>query len=275
MKILIGNQNKNDEQLTQAIITARDGDIIELLPGTYFSSTDPFICTIRRNITFIGKTNNKNDVKLFCSFTIGEQNIVIFKNLTISYTANEDNTLSAYDGARIYGDNIAINRQTADDWDTIYGKDAYFSFKDSQILTGRKVKAIGLSLENSQLFADNTAIQLLLEKHSKAYLKDSFVYHKLELRQTSSLDFHNLSIDSTGSPTKNDLAVKGYSRMNGQDLIFINESPAIRILKSKFKVDNFQPMPNEIHFKFDDVSKIEADGKLPFNEGPSDAKKRK
>jgi len=63
--------------------------------------------------------------------------------------------------------------------------------------------------------------------------------------------------------------------MNGQDLIFINESPAIRILKSKFKVDNFQPMPNEIHFKFDDVSKIEADGKLPFNEGPSDAKKRK
>ncbi|WP_338232485.1 hypothetical protein [Companilactobacillus muriivasis] len=273
MKILIGNQNKNDEQLTQAIITARDGDIIELLPGTYFSSTDPFICTIRRNITFIGKTNNKNDVKLFCSFTIGEKNIVIFKNLAISYTANEDNTLSAYDGARIYGENISINRQTADDWDTIYGKDAYFSFKDSQILTGRKVKAIGLSLENSQLFADNTAIQLLLEKHSKVYLKDSFVYHKLELRQTSSLDFHNLSIDSTGSPTKNDLAVKGYSRMNGQDLIFINESPAIRILKSKFKVDDFQPMPNEIHFKFDDTSKIEADGKLPFNEGPSDAKK--
>jgi len=273
MKITIGNHNNNDAELTQAIINAKDGDIIELLPGIYFSSTDPFICNIRRNITFVGKTTNKNDVKLFCSFTIEEKRIVIFKNLTISYTANSDNTLSAYDGARVYGNNIAINRQTADDWDTIYGKDAYFSFKDSQILTGRKVKAIGLSLENSQLFADNTSIQLLLEKHSKAYLKDSFVYHKLELRQTSTLDFRNLSIDSTGSPTKNDLAVKSHSKINGQDLIFVNETPNIRILKSDFRVDNFQPKPDQVHFKYDDISKVDADGKVPLNDGPFNAKK--
>ncbi|CAJ1199390.1 hypothetical protein [Companilactobacillus nantensis] len=273
MKIIVGDQNNNDEQLTQAIIGAKDGDIIELLPGIYFSSTNPFICNIARNITLVGKTTNKNDVRLYCSFTISNQNIVIFKNLAISYTANEDNTLSAYDGARIYGDNISINRQTSDDWDTIYGKDAYFSFKDSQILTGKKVKAIGLSLENSQLFADNTSIQLLLQKHSRGYLKDSVIYHKFELRQTSKLDFRNLTIDATDSPTKNDLAVKGYSEMNGQDLIFVREDPAIRIVKSKFNVENFQPMTNEIHFKFDDVSKIVADGKVPFNEGPSDAKK--
>lgn len=273
MKYLVGDQDNNDDQLTQAIINAKDGDIIELLPGVYFSSTNPFICNIARNITLIGKTTNKNDVRLYCSFTVGNQNIVIFKNMAITYTANEDNTLSAYDGARIYGDNISINRQTSDDWDTIYGKDAYFSFKNSQILTGKKVKAIGLSMENSQLFADNTSIQLLLQKHSRAYLKDSIIYHKLELRLTSKLDFRNLTVDATESPTKNDLAVKGYSDMNGQDLIFVKENPAIRIVKSKFNVNNFQPMSSEIHFKFDDVSKIEADGKVPFNEGPSDAKK--
>lgn len=266
MKITIGNQNKNDDQLTQAILNAQDGDVIELLPGTYFSSADPFICTIRRNISFIGKTNNKDDVQLFCSFTVGAKNILIFKNLTISFTADGENTLSAYDGAEVYGDNIAIDRRTADDWDTIYGKDSYFSFKDSQILTGRKVKAIGISLENSQMFADNTFFQLLFQKHSRVYLKDSSVAHKLEIRRQSQLNFRNLTIDSTKTAYKNDLAVKSNSHLKGQDLIFVRDSPSIRILKSNFMVNNFQPPLEQVHFKFDDVSQVSADGKLPANE---------
>lgn len=266
MKITVGNQNNNDDQLTQAILNAKDGDVIELLPGAYFSSDDPFICTIRRNISFIGKTKNKADVQLFCSFTVGAKNILIFQNLTISFTANSENTLSAYDGAEIYGNNIAIDRRTSDDWDTIYGKDAFFSFKDSEILTGRKVKAIGISLENSQMFADNTAFQLLFQKNSQVYLKDATVYHKLEIRRHSQLNFRNLTIDSTKTDYKNDLAVKSNSHINGQDLIFVRASPRVRILKSNFMVNNFQPAVNQIHFKFDDVSKVSADGRLPINE---------
>ena len=265
MKITVGNQNKNDEELTQAIINAKDGDIIELMPGTYFSKNDPFICTIGNNVTFVGKTTNKDDVKLYCSFTVGENTIVIFKNLAISYTANDDNTLSAYDGAEIYGDNISIDRQTQDDWDTIYGQNSFFSFKNSQIMTGRKTKAIGLSLENSYLFGDNISVQLLFQKNSQVYLKNSLIFHKLELRRQSSLNFRNITIDTTGTRFKNDLAVKSHSKLSGQDLIFVNESPHVRILKSDFQVLNFQPKYEQIHFRYDDTSKVRTDGKIPFN----------
>ncbi|AUI71408.1 hypothetical protein COSHB9_18910 [Companilactobacillus alimentarius] len=265
MKITIGNQNNNDEQLTKAIIDAKDGDVIELLPGTYFSKDNPFICTIGRNITLIGKSAHKNDTTIYASFTIGDQNIIIFKNLNISYTANGENTLSAYDGAKVYGNNITINRQTSDDWDTIYGQNSFFSFKDSEILTGRKVKAIGISLEKSKLFADNTSIQLLFQKNSQTLLRDTKIYHKIELRRHSSLYFKDLTIDSSKVRVKNDLAVKTSSNISGQNLTFLRKNPQIRILNSRFNVDQFQPKPEIIHFKFDQDSQIQADGKLPTN----------
>ncbi len=266
MRITIGNQDNNDDQLSSAIINAKDGDVIELLPGTYFSATDPFICTIRRNITIIGKSSNKNDIKIYCSITVGAKNILIFKNLAICYPSNKENTLAAFDGAEVYGDNISIDRQTSDDWDTIYGQNSFFSFKDSQILTGVKTKAIGLSLENSQLFADNSSFQLLFQKNSQTYLKNSTVSHRLELRQHSSLDFRNLTVDSSLVHTKNDLVVKSHSQINGQDLTFVNNSPQIRILESYFNVNNFQPEPEHIHFKFDDSSTVQVDGKRPKSE---------
>ncbi|MQS75065.1 DUF1565 domain-containing protein [Companilactobacillus halodurans] len=263
MKITIGNQNNTDELLSSAIVNARDGDIIELMPGEYFSKNNPFICTVRRNITIVGKSNTKGAVKLYCSFTIGADCLVIFKNLTINYTADSDNTLSAYDGAKVYGNNITIDRNTSDDWDTIYGQNASFSFKDSNILTGAKTKAIGLSLENSQLFADSTFFQLLFQKNSTVFLRNSFVAHKLELRRHSQLFFKNLTVDSTKTLNKNDLAVKSSSEMIGQDLIFIRNSPQIRILKSSFAVDNFEPESQRIHFKFDEASRILVDGRRP------------
>jgi len=262
MKITIGEQDDNDAQLSSAIINAQDGDVIELLPGTYFSIDDPFICTVRRNISLIGKSTNKDDVKVYCSFTIGAENIIIFKNMAITYTSDKDNTLSAYDGAEVYGDNISIDRQTSDDWDTIYGQNSFFSFKDSQILTGVKTKTIGLSLENSQLFADNTLFQLLFQKNSQTYLKNSVVSQKLELRRYSKLNFRNLTIVSNNTQFKNDLAVKSNSKVSGQDLIFANNTPQVRILKSNFDVHDFQPELEQINFKFDNESKIQVDGKL-------------
>jgi len=265
MKITIGNQDNNDDQLSSAIINAKDGDVIELLPGTYFTAADPFICTIRRNISFIGKTDNKSDVKLYSSFTIGAEKIIIFKNLTLVYTADGENTLSAYDGAEVYGDNISIDRRTIDDWDTIYGQNSYFSFKNSQILTGAKTKTIGLSLENSQLFAENTSFQLLFQKNSKVYLKDSLILHKLELRKNSNINFRNLIIDSTNINAKNDLVVKSGSKLIGQDLTFANKDPHIRILKGKLEVTGFQPAISKIHFKFDDTSRVKVDGELLSN----------
>jgi len=261
MKITIGDQNNNDDQLSSAIINAKDGDVIELLPGIYFSAANPFICTIRRNITFVGRSKNKDDIKLYCSFTIGNKNIIILRNLTLAYTANSENTLSAYDGAEIYGNNVAIDRQTSDDWDTIYGQNSFFSFKDSAILTGAKTKTIGLSLENSQLFADNTSFQLLFQKNSQVYLKDATVLHRLELRQHSHLNFKNLKIDTSNVRIKNDLVVKSHSDISGEDLIFTKSSPQIRVLESNFKVDNFQPELEQIQFKFDDTSQVMADGK--------------
>lgn len=265
-KFIVGNQQNKDDQLAQAIVDAQDGDVIELLPGTYFTTESPFICTIRRNLTFIGKSTNKDDIKLNCSFTVGAKNIIIFKNLTITFPANGENTLSAYDGAEVYTDNVCINRETSDNWDTIYGQNATFSFKDSQILTGLKTKAIGLSLDNSQIFADNTSIQFLFQRKSKAYLKNSIVTNEFKLRQHSETYFRNLTLASYVVPHKNDLTVHSGSLFQGQDLIFTSPEPRLRIFKSTFEVTNFQPEPSQLHFKFDASSKVLADSKKPSNE---------
>lgn len=265
-KFIVGNQQNKDDQLAQAIVDAQDGDVIELLPGTYFTTESPFICTIRRNLTFIGKSTNKDDIKLNCSFTVGAKNIIIFKNLTITFPANGENTLSAYDGAEVYTDNVCINRETSDNWDTIYGQNATFSFKDSQILTGLKTKAIGLSLDNSQIFADNTSIQFLFQRKSKAYLKNSIVTNEFKLRQHSETYFRNLTLASYVVPHKNDLTVHSGSLFQGQDLIFTSPEPRLRIFKSTFEVNNFQPEPSQLHFKFDANSNVLADSKKPFNE---------
>ena len=63
-KFIIGDQENKDDQLAQAIVNAKDGDIIELQPGTYFTSESPFICTVRQNLTFVGKSSNKDNIKL-------------------------------------------------------------------------------------------------------------------------------------------------------------------------------------------------------------------
>lgn len=266
MRFIVGNQSNKDERdelLTRFLVNAQDGDVIELLPGTYFSKDNPFICNIERNITIVGQSENQNDVTLYCSFTVGADTLMIFRNLIVNYPADEDNTLSAFDGAEIYCDNVKIDRNTSDYWDTIYGQNSFFSFKDSSIMTGSKTKAIGISLENSQMFADNTYFQLLFQKNSLVYLKDSLVTHKLELRRHSRLFFKNIKVESSMTDNKDDLAVKSGSQMNGQDLVFASENPQVRILKSHFDVSNFQPGSKNINFKFDDSSKVIADGKLP------------
>ena len=263
---IVGNQQNKDDQLAQTIVDAQDGDIIELLPGTYFTKESPLICTIGRNLTFIGKSTNREDIKLNCSFTVGAQKIIIFKNLTVTFPADGENTLSAYDGAEVYADNVCINRETSDNWDTIYGQNASFSFKDSMILTGRKTKTIGLSLDKSQIFADNTSIQVLFQRKSKAYLKDSIVINELKLRQHSETHFNNLTLASYVVPHKNDLTVHSGSSFQGQELTLTSPKPQIRIHKSSFKVSNFQPGISKLHFKFDKKSNVLADSKKPHNE---------
>lgn len=257
--------NNDDELLAETLVNADDGDIIELLPGTYFSKESPFVCDIGRNITLQGKTTDRNTVKINGSFTVGKSTVIIFKNLTIDHPANDDNTFSAYDGAEIYFNNVCIDRSATDGWDTIYGQNSTFSFKDSQVLTGRKTKAIGLSLDNSQIFADNTSIQLMLQKSSKTYLKDSIVTDYFDLRKNSQVNFNNLTIDSKDFAIKNDLLVKSTSKFNGQQLHFSNSTPNIRIHHASFDVKNLEPKPDQINFKFDNDSNVKADGKQPVN----------
>lgn len=271
-KITIDN---DDDQLAKAIVNAKNGDIIELLPGEYFSNASPFICTVRRNITLIGKTSDKDAVKIYSSFTIDANTIMIFKNLTIQYTANSDNTLAAFDGAEIYGDNIRIDRLTRDNWDTIYGKNAFYSFKDSQISTGYKTaKTIGMSLENCQIFTDNTKIHLLFLKNSRAYLRDSKITHRLELRQHSQLFFNNLLVDSKNIDPKYDVSIRSSSQMSGQNLYFLSTPAQIRILKSNLTVDNLQPDLKQLHFQYDDTSKVNVNGNHPYNEDSSNINRK-
>ncbi|WP_125772264.1 hypothetical protein [Companilactobacillus furfuricola] len=265
-KFIVGNQQNKDDQLAQTIVDAQDGDTIELMPGTYFSKESPLICTIGRNVTFIGQSTNKDDIKLNSSFTIGAGKTVIFKNLTITFPADSENTLSAYDGAKVYTNNVCINRETKDNWDTIYGQNATFSFKDTMILTGKKTKTIGLSLDQSQIFADNTSIQFLFQRKSQAYLKNSIVINELKLRQHSETHFNNLTLASYIVPHKKDLTVHSSSTFQGQTLILTSPKPQIRVHKAKFEVTNVQPEPNKLHFKFDKSSIVRADSKKPNNE---------
>jgi hypothetical protein len=266
MKILIGNQKDNDDRLSNAIVNAQDGDVIELLPGSYFTKDNPLICTITNNISIIGKTYDNEAVKLYASITVVQGATVIFKNLLLSYTANDENTLSAYDASKVYGDNVTIDRNTSDSWDTIYGQNSYFSFKESQIGTGNKTKAIGLSLDHSKLFAQNTTFAYLFAKNSTIYLKNSVIFNKLELRRKTNLFFRDLQIDTTFVYAKNDLAVKSNSSFQGQELRFYRQSPNVRILKSNFNVEKFNPQLNKIHFKYDKTSKVLADKQTPKND---------
>ena len=200
---------------------------------------------------------------------------MIFKNLTIQYTANSDNTLAAFDGAKVYGDNIRIDRLTYDNWDTIYGKNSAYSFKNSQISTGFKTaKTIGMSLENCQLFLDNTRIHLLFLKNSRAYIRDSKVTHRLELRQHSQLFFNNLLIDSKNIDPKYDISIRSASQLHGQNLYFLSTPARVRILKSDLSVNNLHPDLKQLHFQYDDISKVDINGKHPFNEGSSNTNRK-
>jgi hypothetical protein len=88
---------------------------------------------------------------------------------------------------------------------------------------------------------------LLFQKDSTVYLKDSTILHKFELRQGSKTFFKNLTIDSTTTDYKNDLAVKTKSQISGNDLIFVKNKPQVRILESQFDVDDFSTR-NESHY---------------------------
>lgn len=265
-KFIIENQPNKDDQLVQTIVDAQDGDVIELQPGTYFTKESPLVCTIGRNLTIIGNSANHEDIKLNCSITIGAKKILILKNLTLTFPANDENTLSAYDNAEVYTNNVTINRETSDNWDTIYGQNATFSFKDTQIRTGRKTKAIGLSLDKSQIYTDNTSIQFLFQRKSKAYMKNSIVTNEFKLRQNSETHFNNLTLASYEVPHKNDITVHSHSTFQGQNLILTSPKPKLRIHQATFKVDNFEPEPSKIHFKYDATSKVLADEKQPVNE---------
>lgn len=265
-KFIIENQPNKDDQLAQTIVDAQDGDVIELQPGTYFTKESPLVCTIGRNLTIIGNSANQEDIKLNCSITIGAKKILILKNLTLTFPANDENTLSAYDNAEVYTNNVTINRETTDNWDTIYGQNATFSFKDTQIRTGRKTKAIGLSLDKSQIYTDNTSIQFLFQRKSKAYMKNSIVTNEFKLRQNSETHFNNLTLASYEVPHKNDITVHSHSTFQGQNLILTSPKPKLRIHQGTFKVNNFEPVPSKIHFKYDATSKVLADEKQPVNE---------
>lgn len=266
-KIIIGGQGKNDEQLTNAIINAKDGDIIALLPGVYFSTDSPFVCTLRQSLTFQGQSKDSKDVVIYSSFSVGNDTTSIFKNLTINFTANGENTLAAYDEARVYLDNVIIDRGAPDVWDTIYVQNSFISIKDTKILTGSKHNSVGLSLENSQLFADNLSVQLMFQKKSITYLKDSTIWDSLKLRHQSITYFHTLAFDTLTESFTN-IDIKSDSQFNGQNLKFDQADAQIHISKSSADIKQLEKHSLVPHFKFDADSKVNLAGQEPLNEGP-------
>lgn len=259
---IVGRSSHKETEFIAAFQAAKPGDTLQLMPGNYFKKADLQYFNINQNISITGLGQNKEEVVLNCNLNIGNQAVVLLKNLTIHFSNLADNAVAIYDQARLYGQAITIHRDSPDNWDAVYCQNSGISLTDSQIKTSTQTRAVGLSLENSQFYAENTMIDWLFQKNSQAYLKHATIKQLLSLRHHSQTYFSDLIIDSA---SRKNIALKSYSSLTGIKLQFTTPKPQINICESQLTVKDTSPKVDDIIFKFDAASKVHVSGRIPKN----------
>lgn len=251
-------------EFCDALKTVNDGDVIELCPGEYFRAENTPYLKVEKNITITGQFSNPEATRLNCGLLLINHTLIL-KNLSLNYDSEEGNAVSLYRDAKFYGDNVVINHQTANKWNTIFAQDSFISLKKSEILNCNKDNIPGLMLENSQIYAVDTALYFIAMKKSTSYLKDCFVSYAVCLLNKSSLDFNDLTIDSNNNEMFTDFYVDQQSTVEGDEINFIKTEPMIEVFDSQCEINDFESEFENIHWHFDDNSNVLADGREPFN----------
>lgn len=252
----------NTKQLIDALFNSKDNDTLEIASGEYFPTNKTPYLRIEHNLILKG-TGESDATVLNCGFIIDKT--LVLNNLTLNFNKITGNNVSLYDGAKLYCDNVVINHSIDNQWSPIYCQNSAISLQNSEILeTNSSIS--GIRLENSQLFSDNSAIQFLSSKNSIIYLKDSFISYSLCLQDKSTLTFNDLTIDSLNNSSYSDFYVDNHSKVTGQNLTFIKDSPFIDVLDSNFETSDFESGLQNIRWRFNETSFVLADGQEPYND---------
>lgn len=255
---------KNDREFYAELMAADDGDVIELRPGEYFRADDTPYLNVKKNIIITGQYPDPEITRLNSGLLLINKTLIL-KNISINYNSDKGNAISLYDKAKLYGDNVVFNHQTANKWNTIYSQNSFISLEKSEIINCNKDNIPGIMLENSQLSAVDSAIYFITLKKSKSYLKDCFVSYAVCLLNHSSLTFDDLTIDSNNNENFTDFYVNEQSNVEGSEIAFVKNDPVIEIFDSQFEINDFDSEFENIHWHFDDDSQVLADGHEPFN----------
>ena len=264
--IMIGKQNDNATELYKAIENSKSGDTIKLLPGIYFSQSQPYIFTIKHNLTIIGQTHNPDAVRLNCAFLLDEGAILIAQNLSFAYGENQFNTIAMYNNTQLFGRNLHISHNSQDKWDCLYGKNAQISLVNSTI-TINNLNAASLDLEDSQLYLENTHIAGLVTKQTDSSVKNSIIDSTIYLDNNSLLEFSDLTINSNDNQSFCELYALNNSTVAGQNLQTTSSSPTIALAESNLNINEFKPDLQNITWHFDDNSEVLADSIRPYTSG--------
>ena len=255
---------KTDYELYKAINTADNGDTISLKPGEYFATHSIFL-SLKKSLTIKGQYANAKATKINGGLFFGKNVTLILENLVLTFDDEKGNTLALYEGAKLYCNNVIIDRPHNSSWDTIYCSNSFLSLKNSDIRSDRQKTATSTSLENSQLISIGSNMHMPKLINSTAYLKDSFVSYSLILKEKSKLFFTDLAIDSTQNSEYSDFYVSGESTVNGENLDFYKDEPFIDVLNSDFEGNNFFAGKDKVSWRYDNDSNVLLDGNQPFN----------
>jgi len=258
---------KNESELYLALKNPQDNDTIVIGPGEFFSSTKPAIFTLNGSLTIIGEAGQEmtsTTTMLNCSLNLGANANIHLEDLSLSCDLDETSVISLHDGAKLYAENIFIERSLSN-WTTIDCQNSSIFLKKSSIQPADREDSVCINLENSQLISILTEMHIPYLNNSTAYLKNSHINNTLILKNNSHLSFTNLSIEKDSNFDKGNLIIQDNSSVIGEGLTFYEEDGSVVVNHSKFENSHFKSDFTEIKWFFDDDSTVLADGHKLIN----------
>lgn len=265
-KLYVGTKSNRELQLIQALDFAKPGDTIVLMPGNYFTPSEPNIFEIEKDVTIVGKTYDCDDVKIFGSFFIKKGASLTIENLTVNYTRDKFNTVMMYDNDHFTAKNVHIKHSVDDNWNPIYAQNSTLSLTNSTISSCNNETQC-LSVENCQLYLANNWMDAIYLKSSQCLIKDTTVNVSVTLDYVSTLDFVNLHVNAFNSLDRDEFYVFDDSRVTGKNLYFSSKKPQICVCQSSFTNNIFNDGLENITWYFDEQSNVKADDVTPFTNG--------
>lgn len=256
-----------DYEIRAALANSQSGDIICVKPGSYFENDQPTQLRLVNKVTLQGMTDDANDVVFKNAFIIlGHASTIYLKNLTINLDCDKLNTIAIYDNSKVYGDNIIVNRTNPKQWNTVFCQDSDISLINSIITSDTDENTAALSLENSQLYAENTEIYFYASKNSQSIIKSTVIDYAVCLLNNSELYFNELVIDPQNNSNTSSCYLSDNSVFYGENIIFSENDCTIEVDtldNSTFDINNLKSDQRNLEWIRDDDATVLIDGERP------------